>query len=204
MSLVWIISIVFLWALVLLLGFLLLGALRSIEWLRWRMEQLEATMPSHVGRSGLQPGKNAPNFTLSSVSGREVSLHDYLGRKVLVVFTQTGCGPCADIVPELNRLGQDGVQALIVNRGGLEETRLWAAKTGAWCPVLAQEGLDLARRYEVLATPFAFLVSEQGVVVSKGIVGNPRHIGFVLSGAHETPVEEAPAKTEASATAVGP
>ena len=202
MSTLWVISTVFLWVLVLLLGFLLLGALRSIEWLRWRVEQLEATMPSRVGRGGLRPGKKAPDFTLPSASGGEVSLHDYAGRKVLLVFTQTGCGPCGEIVPELNRLERDGVQVLVVNRGNLAETKAWAAKTGARCPVLAQEGLDLARRYEVFATPFAFLVNEQGVIVSKGIVGNPRHIRFVLSGAHEAgQEEEAPVESEASAAA---
>ena len=201
MSLLWGISTVFLWVLVLLLGFLLLGALRSIEWLRWRVDQVEATTPSRIGRSGLHPGKKAPDFTLPSASGREVSLHDYAGHKVLVVFTQTGCGPCGEIVPELNRVERDGVQVLVVNRGNLEETRQWAAKTGARCPVLAQEGLELARRYEVFATPFAFLVSEQGVIVSKGIVGNPRHIRFVLSGAHEAEDEGVPMEGEALAEA---
>ncbi len=202
MSIFWVISTVLLWVLVLLLGFLLLGALRTIEWLRWRVEQLEATMPSRVGRSGLRPGKKAPDFTLPSASGGEISLHDYAGRKVLVVFTQTGCGACGEIVPELNRLERDEVRVLVVNRGTPEETRKWAAKTGARCPVLAQEGLDLARRYEVFATPFAFLVNEQGVVVSKGIVGNRRHIAFVLSGAHEAGEEDQlPAEGEASAAA---
>ncbi len=196
----WVISSVLLWVLVLLLGFLLLGALRTIEWLRWRMEQLEATMPSRVGRGGLRAGKRAPDFTLPSAAGAEVSLHDFAGRNVLVVFTQTGCGPCGEIIPELNRLEHDGVQVLVVNRGRVAETSAWAAKTGARFPVLAQEGLDLARRYEVFATPFAFLVNEQGVIASKGIVSNRRHIQFVLSGAHEE-AEEPPVESEASAAA---
>ena len=202
MSLVWVTSTVLLWAFVLLLGFLLLGALRTIEWLRWRVEQLEATTPSRVGRGGLRPGKKAPDFTLPSTSGAEISLHDYRGRTVLLVFTQTGCGPCGQIVPELNRLKRDGVEILVVNRGNLDQTRQFAAQTGARCPVLAHEGLALARRYEVFATPFAFLVNEQGVIVSKGIVGHPRYIRFVLAGSDETPVEEeAPAESEAFATA---
>jgi methylamine dehydrogenase accessory protein MauD len=199
-SLISVISIALLWVVALLLGFLLLGALRSIERLRWRMDQLEATMPSRVGRSGLRPGKNAPDFTLPCASGGVVSLHDCAGRKVLMVFTQTGCGPCGEIIPELNRLERDGVQVLVVNRGTLEETRQWAAATGARCPVLAQEGLDLARRYEVFATPFAFLVNEQGVIASKGIVSNRRHIQFVLSTAHEA-AEEPPVESETSAAA---
>ncbi len=184
----------------LFLGFLLLGTLRSIEWLRWRMEQLEATMPSRVGRGGLRPGKKAPDFTLPSASGAEVSLHDYAGRKVLVVFTQTGCGPCGEIIPELNRLEQDAVQVLVVNRGSVADTSAWAAKSGARFPVLAQEGLDLGRRYEVFATPFAFLVNEQGVIASKGIVSNRRHIQFVLSPTHEA-AEKPPVESQVAGVA---
>jgi hypothetical protein len=42
-SIVWLIASVLLWVAVLLLGFLLLGALRALDLLRWRLEQLEAT-----------------------------------------------------------------------------------------------------------------------------------------------------------------
>ena len=91
MSIFWITGFVILWAVVLFLGFLLLGTLRSLGLLRWRLEQLEATTPRLPGRDGLKPGKKAPDFTLPSTDGREVSLHDFAGRKVLLVFTQSGC-----------------------------------------------------------------------------------------------------------------
>jgi hypothetical protein len=58
-----------LWVVVLFLGFLLLGALRAVALLRWRLEQLEATTPSRLGRSGLRIGKKAPDFTLPGISG---------------------------------------------------------------------------------------------------------------------------------------
>jgi prepilin-type N-terminal cleavage/methylation domain-containing protein/prepilin-type processing-associated H-X9-DG protein len=59
----WLVSYVALWLVVLFLGFLLLGALRALGLLRWRLEQLEATTPSRMGRGGLKPGKKAPDFT---------------------------------------------------------------------------------------------------------------------------------------------
>jgi putative spermidine/putrescine transport system permease protein len=59
--------------------------------LRWRLEQLEATTPSRTGRGGLKPGKKAPDFTLPCVAGGEVSLHDFAGRRVFLVFTMSGC-----------------------------------------------------------------------------------------------------------------
>ena len=180
----WLVSYVALWLVVLCLGFLLLGALRALGLLRWRLEQLEATTPSRTGRGGLKPGKKAPDFTLPCVSGREVSLHDFAGRRVLLVFTQSGCKPCHKVAPELNRLHDAGaVQVLVVNNGEAEATRQWAAEVKARFPVLVQQQFSVSKRYEMYATPFAFLIDERGVIASKGIVNNAQHIDFVLSGA---------------------
>jgi len=182
----WLLSYVALWLVVLFLGFLLLGALRALGLLRWRLEQLQAITPSRTGRSGLKSGKKAPDFTLPSVSGDEVSLHDFAGRRVFLVFTQSGCKPCHGIVPELNKL-QRGVevQVLVVNNGEMEATRKWAGEAQACFPVLVQQQFSVSKRYEMYATPFAFRIDERGVITSKGIINNGQHIGFVLSDADE-------------------
>jgi methylamine dehydrogenase accessory protein MauD len=184
MSLWWLVSYIVLWLAVLFLGFLLLGALRALGLLRWRLEQLEATTPSRLGRGGLKPGKKGPDFTLPSVAGSEVSLHDFAGRRVFLVFTMSGCKPCHRIVPELNRLQRRGIlQVLVVNNGELEATRQWAGEAALCFPVLVQQQFSVSKRYETYATPFAFLIDERGAIVSKGIINNGEHIDFVLSGA---------------------
>jgi methylamine dehydrogenase accessory protein MauD len=188
------ISSVVLWLVVFLMAFLVLGALRSQALLRWRLEQLEATTPKRAGRDGLKRGKKAPDFTLPSAAGPEVALHDFAGRKVLLVFTQAGCSPCGAIMPELNRLG-DSVQVLAVNNGDAETTRKWAAEAKAGFPVLVQEGFSVSKRYQVFATPFAFLIDEQGVIRSKGITSDKQQLGFVLAGAGDE-VTNGQAETE--------
>jgi methylamine dehydrogenase accessory protein MauD len=182
MSIFWLLSVVFLWAVVLFLGFLLLGTLRTLGLLSWRLEQLEATTPRRLGRDGLKPGKRAPDFTLSSAAGQQVSLHDFGGRKVLLVFTQSGCGPCRTVIPELNRLERGDTQVLVVNNGDLETTQKWSALVGARFPVLAQDRFSISRKYEVFAMPFAFLIDDKGVIVSRGIINNRQQIRYVLSG----------------------
>jgi methylamine dehydrogenase accessory protein MauD len=180
----WLVSYVALWLVVLLLGFLLLGALRALGLQGWRLEQLEATTPSRVGRSGLKPGAVAPDFTLPDAAGGEVALSDFAGRRVLLVFTQSGCGPCNRVMPELNRLQAAGrLQVLVVNNGEPEETRAWAAGARARFPIAVQDRYSLSRRFEVFATPFAFLIDEKGVITSKGIVNNRQHINYILDGA---------------------
>ena len=206
MSAWWLVSYVALWLVVLSLGFLLLGALRALGLLRWRLEQLEATTPGRTGRGGLRPGKRAPDFTLPCASGGEASLHDFAGRRVFLVFTMSGCKPCHRIVPELNRLQRGGdvqVLVLVVNNGEPGATRQWAAEARASFPVLAQQQHSVSKRYEMYATPFAFLIDERGVIASKGIINNGAHIGFVLSGAGNAAkdghAEAEPATAEAGA-----
>jgi methylamine dehydrogenase accessory protein MauD len=183
MSLCLLASSIVLWLVVLVLSFLLLGALRGLALMRWRLEELEATMPSRVGRSGLKPGKKAPDFNLPTVSGGEIALREFAGRQIFLVFTQSGCGPCHQIMPELNRLQFTGtIQVLVVNNGEIEVTRKWAAEARAQLLVAVQEHYSLSRQYEVFATPFAFLIDERGIIVSKGIVNNRQHIELVLSG----------------------
>jgi methylamine dehydrogenase accessory protein MauD len=181
MNIFFLVSILILWLAVGFLGFLLLGTLRSLGLLSWRLEQLEGTTPKRLGRDGLKPGKKAPNFTLPSTEGNEVSLHDFAGRRVLLVFTQSGCSPCKTVMPELNRLKRDDSQVLVVNNGDPEGTRKWAIEVGARFPVLAQDKFSISKKYEVFATPFAFLIDERGIIASKGIINNWQHIRYVLS-----------------------
>jgi methylamine dehydrogenase accessory protein MauD len=177
------VSSIALWILALFMCFLLLGTLRALGVLRWQLEQLHATMPSRIGRDGIRLGKKAPGFALANGDGKEVTLEQFTGRKVLLVFTQSGCSPCKAIVPELNKLHSRGHQVLVINNGEPAKTMDWAKEVGAQFPVLAQEKYRISKSYQIFATPFAFLVDEQGIISSKGIVGSRQHLSFVLSGA---------------------
>jgi methylamine dehydrogenase accessory protein MauD len=177
-----------LWVVVLFFGFLLLGALRAVALLRWRVDELGAITPSRVGRSGLRPGRKAPEFTLPSIAGDsaggEVGLEHYAGRKLLLVFMQPGCGPCHGIVPELNRLHDAGeVRVLVIHNGATEAVREWIKQNRPHFSVAVQDHFGLSKRYEVFATPFAFLIDARGVISSRGIVSTKQFLGFVLAGA---------------------
>lgn len=49
-------------------------------------------------------GKDAPDFTLQSMDGKEVKLSDYKGKKVYLKFWASWCGPCKKSMPELMEL----------------------------------------------------------------------------------------------------
>src|SRR5947209_7221438 len=136
------ISYFLLWALVLLLAFLLLGAIRSLALQNWRLTTLESTSPTRLGRNGLRVGKKAPDFSIINSDGHEQAFHDYSGQEILLVFTQGGCSPCANIIPELNRLhGSGRIQVLGLHKGDVKSTVEWVQKVGAKFPALPHDGV---------------------------------------------------------------
>ena len=123
---------------------------------------------------------------LPSTDGSMISLSDYAGRRMLLVFVQAGCEPCHKIAPELNRLQRAGdVQVLVINRALPEDAVEWAAEVRAAFPVLVQDGLEISKKYQVFATPFAFLIDEWGMIASSGIVNSRQQIGFVIDAAEK-------------------
>ena len=52
----------------------------------------------------LKPGTAAPDFTLTDINGHSVSLRDFQGRKVVLVFWASWCPDCRAEVPALKEL----------------------------------------------------------------------------------------------------
>jgi peroxiredoxin len=61
---------------------------------------------SKIRRDGLEPGTAAPDFTLPCVDGGELSLSQFRGRRVLLIFSDPHCSPCDELLPELERLAR--------------------------------------------------------------------------------------------------
>jgi len=183
MNLIFWIAFSVLLGLIALLSFLLLGLMRSVAVQDWRLTALEKTTPSRLGRNGLRVGKRAPDFSLPGVDGEELSLNKFVGQKVFLVFLQGGCSPCEKVIPEFNRLNRNGgIQVIGLFKGDEKSSLEWKQKVGAEFPTLVHDGLTISKKYEVFATPFAFLIDEKGIVLSKGIVSEKKHIDFVIEG----------------------
>ena len=52
----------------------------------------------------LSPGAEAPDFTLKDIEGNEVSLSDFRGRTVVLVFWASWCPDCRAEVPDLKKM----------------------------------------------------------------------------------------------------
>jgi peroxiredoxin len=92
------------------------------------------------------------------------------------VFSDPDCGPCDALLPDLarfHRRRRDGLEIVVVSRGGVEENRRKAAAHAIDFPVLLQPGWRLSKEYGIFATPVAFLIDEEGVIAREVAKGAP-------------------------------
>lgn len=155
--------------LLLLMGIVIL-LMVAIIGLFVRMNQLQQTVLAALTASragaieqemGLQAGTAAPAFALSDTAGTTVSLRDFAGRRVLLVFASPRCPPCVAMYPHLEAFGEGraDVQVVMVSRGSVEENRRLAEEQGFEFPVLTWED-GVAEAYQVPGTPFFYVVDE--------------------------------------------
>jgi peroxiredoxin len=132
-----------------------------------------APEPSENGAqppAGLPVGSPAPVFGLEDLRGEEVMLDDLRarGKPVMLVFTDAGCGPCAELLPKVGRWQDEYAEKLtisLVGRGSTEENSAEISEHGL-DNVLLQEDWEVADAYGVDGTPSAVVVSPEGTIGS--------------------------------------
>jgi len=128
---------------------------------------------SKIARDGLPAGTPAPDFTLPLLHGGELSLSEYHGRKVLLVFSDPKCGPCDQLAPRLEQLARRtaGVQVLMVSKGEEEANRAKAAQHGLNFPIVLQRQWEVSKEYAKFATPIGYLIDEEGIIAKEIAIG---------------------------------
>jgi peroxiredoxin len=134
-----------------------------------------AVTASRIAREGLVAGTPAPDFRLPDLKGRKRSLSDYRGRRVLLVFSDPGCGPCQELTPHLEELhrahARNGLQVLMVGRGDPAANRAKARAFSVTFPVVLQRQWEISRDYAMFATPVGYLIDPAGVIEKDVAIG---------------------------------
>jgi peroxiredoxin len=128
---------------------------------------------SRLNRKGLKAGTAAPDFRLPRIDGGELSLGEFRGRRVLLVFSDPHCGPCAELAPQLQEihLERRELNVLVISRGDVEENRDKASELGLTFPIVLQKKWEVSLKYAMFATPIGYLIDEEGILLSNVAVG---------------------------------
>ena len=140
-------------------------------WITARAKTLEEDL-NNRGNAIDAVGKPAPAFSLPSLDGHMVSLADYRGKKVLLVYWASWCSPCKAEMPTLNRLyrGAAGTNfAFEILAVSVDEERAEAEKfareNGMTFPVLLDPGQKTVDRFHVESIPSMIVVDSAGTII---------------------------------------
>ncbi len=146
-------------------------------WITWRAKALELGSHRHDAPSVLI-GKPAPDFALESLDGHQVSLADYRGKKLVVTFWASWCGPCRMELPVLAKFYQQthkpdsDFEVLAISIDTEKDAAQGAARTLKLpFPVLLDSDSRLSDTYHVEAIPMMFVIDKAGSVAQS-------HTGF--------------------------
>src|SRR5439155_5677562 len=92
---------------------------------------------------GLPPGTMATDFELPDLSGGRMTLSQWQGQQILLVFVDPRCPFSRELLAVLGTLSEDATDGrpmpLLVSSGSIEENRRLVAEYGLRGPVLLQE-----------------------------------------------------------------
>jgi thiol-disulfide isomerase/thioredoxin len=115
---------------------------------------------------------SAPDFKLTGLNGKPVTLADSHGKVILLNFWATWCGPCRAEIPDLVELQnkyKDRLQilGLVVDDADQDAIREFSEKFGVNYPVAIATD-DIRRQYGgIVALPTSFLLDAEGRIVQK-------------------------------------
>lgn len=114
-------------------------------------------------------GAPAQDFSVTTIDGEKVSLSQFRGKPVWIVFGASWCAGCQAEVPDIEaaykEYGPKGLVILGVNiTEGSDAVRDYAKRVGITFPMAADPESAVADAYRVSAIPAHFFVDKAGVL----------------------------------------
>lgn len=125
---------------------------------------------------GLEKGEKAPDFTLENLDGEKMKLSDFEGKKVLLNFWASWCGPCRAEMPDMQKFYEeysDDVEIVAVNVRSTERNdevvEEFLEEYGATFVVLSDVEALVSGVYDAYSLPTSYLINRDGVIQNRAI-----------------------------------
>lgn len=124
------------------------------------------------GEKRPEAGDQAPDFTLTTLDGKEMSLSDLRGKAVMVNFWGTWCKPCRTEMPAMQEVYEkyqaQGFEIVAVN---IAETEVAAASFAKQYkltfPIWMDHDREVVRMYGIGPIPSSIFIDSNGVITNR-------------------------------------
>lgn len=167
----WAASYIVLWALVIVLCFVVVALARQIGTLHLRLGPRGAF---ELDTEGPPLGEAPPPMNTLAVSGESITIGGP-GEAQMLLFVSPGCRVCDQVLPSLPAVAASGrFRPYVVTDVDIFETHRGLDLDEIHAPVIP--GQSVSTNYEVPGTPYVVLLDSAGIVRAKGTVNNLEQI----------------------------
>ena len=119
----------------------------------------------------VQVKKKAPDFTMTTLAGDEVTLSQLEGKGVLINFWATYCEPCIREMPTIQaqyeKYKDKGIEVIGINTGENEVTVTgYVNRLGVQFPIILDKNYKIVDLYQTGPLPRSIFIDKEGYVQS--------------------------------------
>jgi len=116
----------------------------------------------------------APDFTKSTMEGKELQLSDYRGEVVLLNFWATWCAPCRREIPALIDLqnkyqNQLTIVGVALDEEGFEVVRPYAEEMNINYPIVMDDYSYGEKLGGIYMVPTTYIIDQEGMIAARKI-----------------------------------
>lgn len=130
--------------------------------------------------SAVEIGQEAPEFSLTDINGKTVSLSDFKGKAVILDFFASWCPPCRQEIPDFIELqkayGDKGFAMIGVALESAQAAKDFTVKALINYPVLVDDEKVSNSYGPIRSIPTTFILDKAGKIVKMYIGSRPKDV----------------------------